>query len=306
MEATDLADWWLETFGPDNASLRGRGKSIARKGSVERFVIEPGRVAGRVRHGRGRPPQIEVEIPLLDDDEWDRLVDEMAGQVRYTAALLNGELPDDLDELAAEAGIDLLPTPDTTALTATCFDDQPCLHVIALHAAVADALRDDPSLLLRIRGKDRDALLDALRSARSDVEEEVPSVLEGIEDAFAARGDLDAVIVQPTPVDDPASLFQHLGAPPGVEDTEPFEELIARTADTAWKLASGAGSEAADEELLLAELRAQRFGSAASVADALGWDEQQTREALDELFEEGEVLRTGTGEGAKYRAASSG
>lgn len=306
MTVDQLGERWLLDLGPANQRQRDRGRSLARKGAVERFSLDPGSATGRVRHGRGRPKKVTLEVPTFGDDRWRELIEAMVGEVRYTAALMTGSLPDELIELADRHGLELLPDPEAVTATCSCLDpDQPCLHVAALHGAVADALRDDPSLLLRLRGRDREWLLDRLRELRGEGPEPEAGVLEGVEDPYRARGDLESITVHPEPVDDPAMLFQHLDAPPGVEDTEPFERLIARTAGTAWRLASGAGSRVADEEVLLAELRAQRFGTAASVAEGLGWDEQQTRRLLDRLFEDGDVLRTGSGTSARYRAASS-
>lgn len=306
MVEQDIGERWLTAVGPQRQRRRDRGRSLARKGAVEGLSVEPGRASGRVRHGRGRPARTHLGIPTFPEGQWQGLIREMVDEVRYTAALMEGALPDELVELAHEQGLDLIPERQDVSAECSCLDpDQPCLHVAALHGAVADALRDDPSLLLRLRGREREWLLDRLRELRGEGPPPETGVLEGVDDPFTASADLEEIVVHPAPVEDPAMLFQHLGEPPGVEDTEPFTRLIARTAGTAWRLASGAGSQVADEEILLAELRAQRFGTASSVADGLGWDEASTRRMLDRLFEEGDVLRTGAGESARYRAASS-
>ena len=77
-----------------------------------------------------------------------------------------------------------------------------------------------------------------------------------------------------------------------------------RAADTAWKIAAGDGAEAADTELLLTELRAQRVSTPPQLADALGWDVDVVAEALEALYHEDAVMRMGDGLDAKYRAAS--
>ncbi len=301
-----VGEQWLQRVGPTRQRRRDRGRSLARKGAVERLSLEPGSATGRVRHGRGKPKDVTLDVPTFGDPRWRELIDAMADEVRYTAALMTGELPTELVDLAHRHGLELLPEREEVGADCSCMEpDQPCLHVAALHGAVADALRDDPSLLLRLRGRDRTWLLDRLRDLRGEGPEAEPGVLEGVEDPYAARGDLESIVVHPQPVEDPASLFEQLGTPPGVDDPGRFTRLIGQTAGTAWRLASGAGQQVADEEVLLAELRAQRFGSAASVADGLGWDEEQTREMLDRLFEDGTVLRTGSGDSARYRAASS-
>lgn len=316
MSAADQA-WWsrrwleaLESTGAAFAQRLDRGRYFARKGVVSDLVVEPGHVGARVRDSRTHPYKVDVAVPMLDDDQWTRVVGELAGELRFTARLLDGELPEDIDEALAPAGLALFPPAEEVVGRCTCGETRmPCRHVAAVHYTLAEELDRDPFLLLQLRGRDRDTVLAGLRTARSGGD--APPVarpgvlpledLAGVE-LTAARGDLDSVTVHPERVEDPAVLFDRLGDPPGVKDTAPYERMIARAADFAWRLAAGEGSDAADDELLVAELRAQRMGTAASVAEALGWPEERTREALDRLFEAGTVMRTGTGEKTRYRA----
>jgi len=83
-----------------------------------------------------------------------------------------------------------------------------------------------------------------------------------------------------------------------------LEVLVERASATAWRLAAGDGAEAADEEALLAELRAQRVATVDSLAAALGRDAALVRGVLDQLYAQGTVLRTGSGERTRYRASS--
>lgn len=315
MSTSDQA-WWsrrwlemLESTGAAFAQRLDRGRYFARKGVVTDLVVEPGHVGARVRDSRTHPYRVDVTVPTFDDAEWARVVDSLSGELRFTARLLDGELPEDIDEALAPAGLTLFPDADVVGARCTCAETRmPCRHLAALHYSFAHELDQDPFLLLQLRGRDRDTVLAGLRAARTggDGSASRPGVvpladLAGVP-LVQARGDLGAVTVHPERAEDPAVLFERLGDPPGVKDTAPYERMIARAADFAWRLAAGEGSDAADDELLVAELRAQRMGTVASVAEALGWPEERTREALDRLFELGTVMRTGTGEKTKYRA----
>ncbi len=311
----DQAWWsrrWLETLERTGAGYRQRlerGRYFARKGVVQDVVLEPGRVGARVRDSRTHPYTVTISVPTFTDEQWDGAVDVLAGELRFTARLLQGELPEDIDDVLAGAGVRLVPAAGEITGSCTCAETRmPCKHLAAVHYHVASELDRDPFLLLQLRGRDRETVLAGLRAARSGggpTEARPGAVpladLEGLS-LVRARGSLGTVTVHPERVEDPAVLFERLGDPPGVSDTAPYERLIQRAADFAWKLAAGEGSDAADDELLVAELRAQRMGTAASVADALGWPEERTREALDRLFEAGTVMRTGAGEKTKYRA----
>ena len=306
VERTRWGDRWLQANGA-GASWLERGRHGRR--SVDGLHIDPGEVSARVRDGRSRPMRVTITVPTFDDATWDAIVDGLAGELRFTARLLEGELPADAATIVADAGQSLVPTSDEIETSCTC-GSRRCRHLAAVHHAVAAALDVDPFGLLRLRGRDRERLLAALRATRSRAPvvdaPAAPGELRvddlGDVDLFAPRGDLDAVRLHPTRAEEPAGLLQRLGDPPGVDDPAPLETIMARAVDTAWRLAAGAGTEAADEELLLAELRAQRMGTAASVAEGLGWDTERTREELDRLFEEGQVMRTGKGEKTKYRA----
>ena len=81
-------------------------------------------------------------------------------------------------------------------------------------------------------------------------------------DPLHARGDLEGIDVHPVPVPDVSTVFERLGPPPGFEDSEVLERLMSEAAALAWRLAAGEGSEAADDEALLAELRAQGVATA--------------------------------------------
>ncbi len=303
---TWAADRWLDLLagvGAANARRVQRGRAAARRGAVHDLEIRRGTITGRVREDRVSPYRVELSWPVPDDHAWAAAVSALASQVRSTAALLDGQLPEEAAEVLAEVGVPLVPTADDLRRSCTCTERTTwCRHVAAVHTAAGSAFARDPFLLLLLRGRTRDQLLGALRTHRGDPAPDPGADLDLTAGLYAARGDIDAVVLAPHPVQDPAALVRQLGDPPGVDDPRPFVRLIERAAATAWRLAAGDGAEAADQELLLAELRAQRVGSVGSLSTALGRDEGEVREELDALFEAGAVMRTGTGEGARYRA----
>jgi uncharacterized Zn finger protein len=300
------ADRWLDLLtaaGPADARRVQRGRAAARRGAVEDLEVRPGRIRARVREDRVSPYRVELRWPVPDDDAWDAAVTALAAEVRSTAALLDGQLPEEAAEVLAEVGVALVPTAGDLERTCTCTERTSwCRHVAAVHAAAGAIFARDPFLLLQLRGRTRDELLRALRATRGDTSTDPASDLDLTHGLYGARGDIDAIVLAPHPVHDPAALVLQLGDPPGVDDPRPLVRIVERAAATAWRLAAGDGAEAADEELLLAELRAQRVGSAASLAEALGRDADGVRDQLDALFEAGSVMRTGSGDRARYRA----
>jgi hypothetical protein len=295
----------LDELGAGAAREVARGGALARRGAVDQLTIHTGEVAAIVAEDRLDRRTVTITWPPPDDAAWGRATAALAGQLRFTAALLEGDLPDDADEVLAAAGVPLLPTAADLGPSCDGEDcDGWCRHAVAAHVALATRIDREPAQLLRLRGRSAEELLRGLRAEPGETGPAAGSLkLLGAFDA--ANGDLDAIALHPMPVDDPASLFRHLGEPPGVSDDRAIAAIIERAAAGAWRLAAGDGAEAADEELLLAELRAQRVATAAALAGALGRDEEAVRNQLDELYERGAVLRTGAGDRARYRAAAS-
>lgn len=306
--------WWseqwlavLDDLGPALSRQVQRGRALARRAAVEQVRIERGRITGAVADDQPRAHRVELLWPAPPEAAWDAAVDALADEVRFVAALLDGDLPGEAGALLEDAGVGLVPDIRHVELRCPCRSRQrPCRHGVALWVAAAAMLDRDVFALLRLRGRDEAQLLDALRRRRGIAPTgPVGAGLDLSRGLFSAHGDLDAVVLHPAPVEDPAALFRQLGAPPGVEDTRLLEELVDRAASTAWRLAAGEGAQVADEELLLAELRAQRVATPGTLAEALGRDPEDLREELDRLFEHGTVMRTGSGDRARYRASAS-
>lgn len=293
----------LDTAPAGDARHVQRGRGLARRGAVEDLRIESGSVTAAVAEDRLDPRRVRLGWPVPDERRWEHAVEALRAELRFLATLLDRGLSDELATELARSGIALVPTLEVLEMQCdgpTC--DGLCPHVAAVYTTVAVRIDRDPMVLLELRGRDVDRLL---RELRGDVHDSLGSAAVDLSRGLAgAHGDLDAIELRPAPVDDPASLLLHLGEPPGVDDLEPLAAIIERAAAGAWRLAAGEGADAADEELLLAELRGQRVASAASLADALGREVDAVRNQLDALFAQGTVLRTGSGARARYRAAS--
>lgn len=293
-----LGDRWLQAAAGGSAAAAKRlEKGRAGAGRlVDVLQVSPGTISLRVPDGRGRSHDVTLRVDVLTDAEWDEVVARTGTQLRHTADLLLGRLPRVLLE-------DDLLLPDAVDGQCTCSEARPCRHEAATHHAIATAIDRDPPRLLRFRGRSVDDLLDALRTVRGTRRHDDDAHQVDLGDPLAARGDLESIDVHPVPTPDVSTIFERLGPPPGFEDAEVIERLMADAAALAWRLAAGEGAEAADDEALLAELRAQGVATAGSIASSLGLDGEVAQEALDRLYSAGTVLRMGEGETARYRAA---
>lgn len=137
---------------------------------VRQLEVAPGSVEATV-HLRDRGDcRVSIKLPLLDDAQWEAVLDALAGQAIYSAQLLAGDMPTDIDRVFAKAGAELLPT-DVALLSHTCDccppDEKLCKPLLAVYAAIGDMLNDDPWLLFRLRGRERQQVLRGLSTRRS-------------------------------------------------------------------------------------------------------------------------------------------
>ncbi|MFF5171869.1 SWIM zinc finger family protein [Micromonospora sp. NPDC000089] len=167
--------WWsrrflevLESFALGTRLTRGR--SYARAGQVLRLDVTPGRVEATVQGSRPKPYQVSVGLAPFPPVLWERVERELAGQAFFSARLLAGDLPPELEELFAAAGAPLFPA-GVAELTQRCSCPDfavPCKHLAATFYLLAEAFDADPFQLLHWRGRGRAELLDRLRTLRAE------------------------------------------------------------------------------------------------------------------------------------------
>ncbi|PSK93728.1 putative Zn finger protein [Murinocardiopsis flavida] len=166
--------WWgnawieaLEDTALDQAQLK-QGRRLARAGQVGAIVVSPGRIEADV-HSRAESFHAVVGVERLDAAAWERFLDQVAAKAGHIAALLDKDMPHDLVEVAADAGVRLLPGIGELEPECECPGwELPCAHAAALAYQAARLLDEDPFVLLLIRGRGDRELLEGLsqRNAR--------------------------------------------------------------------------------------------------------------------------------------------
>jgi uncharacterized Zn finger protein len=252
--------WWgqrwigaLEALGAAYANRLPRGRTYARQGRVEDLTVRPGRVTANVWGTRARPYGVTLMLPAFDDATWDGVVQALAAQVRHTAELLDGRMPDDVDDVLQTCGVSLFPGARELSTSCSCPDvANPCKHVAAVHYVLAQTFDDDPFLLPRLRGRDREQLLAGLRAQRAgtgaaadaaDTRTAPMPVADLVaRELFTARGPLDEIDLRPRPADDPTATLRRLGPPPDAADIEDdLHDLVTGAAALAWRVLAGEG-----------------------------------------------------------------
>jgi len=243
---------WVEALEGKQRSATGRlarGRTYARAGNVGEITVTPGRVAARVQGSRSTPYRTSMEIPVLSERDWELLLDAAAGQAGHIAALLDRDMPAELVEDAARAGVRLLPRQSDLTPSCSCPDwGYPCKHAAAVYYQVARLLDEDPFVLLLLRGRGEQELMDELQrrnAAQAALEStsthDAPSAVTSVpaKDVFAAaRAGLPPLPGPPPAIDrpGPTAVLTGSGAPGTGIDPAALEFLAADAAARAVRL----------------------------------------------------------------------
>lgn len=177
------ATWWgaawlaaLEGQATLDPNRLPRGRGYARRGAVGDAELRPGTVTAPVTGRRPEPYRVRLSVVRFTDPEWDRVLAAVAGRLGHTAALLDGELPPEVAEDVAGAGLSLLPGPRELTAWCSCPDRAvPCKHASAVCYLMADVIDADPFALLLLRGRGRDRVLTELRRRRGGTQRRSPA-----------------------------------------------------------------------------------------------------------------------------------
>jgi uncharacterized Zn finger protein len=249
--------WWsrrfldvLESFAMGSRLTRGR--TYARKGQVISLDVVPGEVRAAVQGSRVKPYRVTIGLPAFPEIVWAKAEIALSEQALPSAKLLAGEVPPELEDLFADAGAPLFPrSVNELDQRCTCPDwEVPCKHLAATFYLLAEAFDDDPFLILRWRGRPRDALLTRLRALRAEAPAEEPE-----QAAPATAGSSLALTGLSQPTSQPERFWlppAPLPARPATLDVD--RDLLLRQLPTPGTILGGA--------TLVAKLRTayQRFG----------------------------------------------
>lgn len=175
--------WWAKRWigvleGFDIGARLGRGRSYARNGQVVAIDIKEGKVAAKVQGSQPKPYEVKIEVKVLTEKEWDRVLQALAGQALFVAKLLAGEMPQEIEEVFEAAKLSLFPQKQADLKTACSCPDysNPCKHVAAVYYLLGEEFDRDPFLLFRLRGLGRDGLLDRLGRTNSTTPAATPAL----------------------------------------------------------------------------------------------------------------------------------
>jgi len=165
--------WWSRRFVEVLESLQmggrlTRGRSYARSGQVLDLEVAAGSVAARVQGSRRAPYDVWIELPVIWPEQWADIEEALTSQALFSAKLLSGEMPPEIEDVFDDLGLPLFPTwSHELHLECSCPDwAVPCKHLAATFYVLAESFDTDPFLIFAWRGRTRDDLLAGLRRHR--------------------------------------------------------------------------------------------------------------------------------------------
>ncbi len=250
--------WWAQRWITalerlvDSGRL-SRGRSYARKGQVLSIDETKDGIVARVQGSRPTPYKISIKINHLTDAEWDKVIDALAEQAIFSAQLLAGEMPQDIEQAFDRAKVSLFPSRRGDLETdCSCPDySNPCKHIAATHYILGERFDEDPFLIFRLRGRTQEQVMQELRKRRAgeelyeeeveDAEVSIP-LEEQIENFWDVRAPLEgfAVSIRPPAIEMP--LLKRLGEPnfspePGLQSmlVAVYQVISQKAIQTAFK-----------------------------------------------------------------------
>lgn len=238
-----------------NPGRLARGRSYARSGQVVSMDVGRDGVKALVQGSRPEPYQVTIKFRRLSDQEWERVIDAMAGEAIYAARLLSGEMPEQIEDVFASVGASLFPAArGDMRTTCSCPDDaNPCKHIAAVHYLLGERFDEDPFLMFLLRGRSKDEIISGLRARRVGPESEQPPeteqpVEQDLSTFWSAPPQTEEVALHFALPESDALPVKRLGPPPFVRNDAAFttamERLYQQIGEYALLVALGDGEAA--------------------------------------------------------------
>ena len=243
-----LAERWLE-LGDRLVSADHllQGREYARAGQTISLQIGPGRIDAEIQGRAAQPYTTGLRIPVLDDQQWRRVIDAMADEAVYAAKLLAGELPPAVAALFASLDLELLPPIESVEVECNCPHNGPCKHAAAIWYLLTERVDDAPLLIFTLRGLPSDELVERLVRARAiqshgqaaahadpmvvEAQLAVPPLEQCLDTFWRPGPQLAELQHMPPPQHAPHALLRRLGPSP-LGGKFPLVGLLASVYDT--------------------------------------------------------------------------
>lgn len=167
-------EWWVQRWLELLDSYRfkkrlERARIYAREGNVLSIEFVGAQVLARVQGSEVEPYQVSLWLDPFTDEDWDYVIATLSQKAIFSAQLLSGQMPDEIESAFISNGLSLFPFSLTDVRSRCSCPDKanPCKHIGAVYYQLGDRFSEDPFVLFQLRGRTKTQILEALRTIRS-------------------------------------------------------------------------------------------------------------------------------------------
>lgn len=167
------SQWWVQRWLELIDSYRfkkrlERARIYAKEGNVLSIEFVDSQVLARVQGTEPKPYKISLSLDLFSDEDWNYIIETLAKKAIFSAQLLAGEMPEDIEQVFTANGLSLFPFNLSDIHSRCSCPDKanPCKHIGAVYYQLADRFREDPFVIFQLRGRTKAQILTALRQLR--------------------------------------------------------------------------------------------------------------------------------------------
>lgn len=189
--AREERQWWVKRWLELLDSYRfkkrlERGRNYAREGNVLSIEFEGAQALAAVQGSEAEPYRVAISLepfpeenrertiakmsqPPFSDEDWECAIQTLSEKAIFSAQLLAGEMPEDIEAVFTANGLSLFPfTLNDVRSRCSCPDKaNPCKHIAAVYYQLGDRFKEDPFIIFQLRGRTREQILEALRQIRT-------------------------------------------------------------------------------------------------------------------------------------------
>ena len=165
--------WWEQQWLDLLSSYRfkkrlERGRYYAADGNVLSIDFKDQKVVSKVRGTASEPYEQTLWLDPFTDEDWSYAIETMSERAIFSAKLLAGEMPENIEDVFAPNGLRLFPfTLSDIHSRCSCPDKaNPCKHIAAVYYLLGERFSEDPFLLFQLRGRTKEQIITALREKR--------------------------------------------------------------------------------------------------------------------------------------------
>ena len=160
---------WLELLDSYRFKKRlERARNYAREGHILSIDFSGSEVLAKVQGTEKDPYQVSLSLDAFTDEDWDFIIQSLSEKSIFSAQLLAGKMPDDIERVFTDNGLSIFPfTLSDVHSHCTCPDKaNPCKHIGAIYYQLAERFSQDPFIIFQLRGRTKNQILDGLRNFR--------------------------------------------------------------------------------------------------------------------------------------------